>query len=334
MSKLTFKDQNFELGQYESVLECLLRHGQAIPYACKAGMCQACLIRAVDCEASPESRKWIKPSLQALGYTLACQWVPDTDVKAELPGVEDFSVAVQISEISPLSASVMKLILTLPDPSSMFAYRPGQYLTLIHPDGFARSYSIANDYEIDQYLELHIGATSHGVFSNWIFNAASVGMTLHMRGPAGDCFYNIRDIDQESTPLLMAATGTGLAPLYGILRDALHQGHTGPVQIFHGGRSPERLYYVDTLKALAASHPNVQYYPCVREVAGAQDYYEGPLESIMEQQLNNAALPHTRVYLCGAPAFVHGMRKKIFLKGAKSANIYCDPFTERNVPTT
>ena len=46
MSEVEFKQQRFTREPYESVLDCLLRHGQALPYACKAGMCQACLVRA------------------------------------------------------------------------------------------------------------------------------------------------------------------------------------------------------------------------------------------------------------------------------------------------
>ena len=83
--------QRLELQPHETVLDCLLRHGVALSYACKAGMCQACLVRAVGCEASEESRKWIKPALQAKGYTLACKWVPDTDVGAALPDLADFA---------------------------------------------------------------------------------------------------------------------------------------------------------------------------------------------------------------------------------------------------
>ena len=107
MAQLRFKNRSLSLQPYETVLDCLLRNGEPIPYACKAGMCQACLIRAVDCEATEESRKWIKPNLQAKGFTLACQWVPEGDVSAALPGIEEFSVAVRITELKALNERVL-----------------------------------------------------------------------------------------------------------------------------------------------------------------------------------------------------------------------------------
>jgi CDP-4-dehydro-6-deoxyglucose reductase len=332
MAQLCFKNRSFPLQPYESVLDCLLRNGEPIPYACKAGMCQACLVRAVDCEATPESRKWIKPALQAKGYTLACQWVPEADVTAVLPGVEEFSVAVHISELVPLNERVLRLRLQPEDPARMFAYRPGQYLTLINPAGCVRSYSIANEFETDGFVELHISSTTHGEFTRWLFNDARSGMLLHMRGPAGECFYS--NLDGNSHPLLLAGTGTGLAPLYGIARDALKQHHAGPIHLFHGGRTPAQLYYVEELQQLARLHPDFHYHPCAVETGIGNGILQGRLEPLVEAGLDKALLPQTRVHLCGAPEFVYGMRKRLYLQGVRSNNIHCDPFTERNVTGT
>jgi CDP-4-dehydro-6-deoxyglucose reductase, E3 len=329
MPELRFKNRSLALQPYESVLDCLLRNGEAIPYACKAGMCQACLVRAVDCDATPESRKWIKPNLQAKGYTLACQWVPETDVAAALPGLDEFSVAVRIGEIAPLNERVLRLKLQPEDPARMFAYRPGQYLTLINPSGCIRSYSIANDYERDGFIELHIASTSHGEFTGWVFKDAQYGTQLHMRGPAGDCYYN--NLDGDAHPLVLAGTGTGLAPLYGIARDALQQGHRGSIHLYHGGRTPAQLYYVEELRQLAREHANFHYHPCVSEPGNTGGFEQGRLEPIVESGLDPKTVPQTRVYLCGAPDFVYAMRKRMFLKGLRTPHIHCDPFTEREV---
>jgi ferredoxin-NADP reductase/ferredoxin len=329
MAQLYFKKRSLPLQPYESVLDCLLRNGEHLPYACKAGMCQACLIRAVDCEATAESRKWIKPELQARGYTLACQWVPEGDVSAAVPGIEEFSVAVSITALDMLNERVMRLRLQPEDPARMFAYRPGQYLTLINPAGCARSYSIANAYETDGFIELHIASTTHGEFTNWLFTQAQCGEVLHMRGPAGDCHYS--NVDGDAYPMLLAGTGTGLAPLYGIARDALQQGHRGTVSLYHGGRTPAQLYYGEELRELARVYPNFQYHACVSEPHTDAGLLQGRLEPLVEKQLDATAIPQIHAYLCGAPDFVYAMRKRLFLKGLRTGNIHCDPFTERSV---
>lgn len=332
MAEVKYNASTFSLNEHESVLDCLLRNQQHIPYACKAGMCQACLVKAVNCEATEISKKWIKESWQAMGYTLACQWVPDSDVELSLPLIEEFSIAVNIKSIDFLNKRVMRLILEVEDKGSMFHYIPGQYLTLINSDGITRSYSIANNYEDDHLIELHIGQTSEGVFSGWLFHTASTGDKLHIRGPAGDCFYSSQEHDDF--PILLAATGTGLAPLYGIIHDALKQNHQGPISLFHGGRTVDHLYYVSELMALQEDHSQFNYYPSVIEPVNAhkiKGLCEGKVEEVVQEHISDYDIGHTRVYLCGEPDFVYQLRKRIFLKGARSSFIFCDPFIERTV---
>ena len=338
MPKLKFKSSQFSLNQYETVLDCLLRNKQYIPYACRAGMCQACLVRAVDCDATGESKKWIKQSLQDKGYTLACQWVPDSDVEAALPTVEEFSVRTKIKSLDYLNPGVIRFILDVEDKDRMFHYYPGQYVTLINPHGIARSYSVANNYEKDQSLEFHISQTDQGAFSGWLFNEAACGDVLHMRGPAGDCYY--RNASAEEFPVILAATGTGLAPLYAILNNALNNNHQGEISLYHGGRTTDQLYYVEELERLSQSHPNLHYYPCVKETVSKssgkdpKNVNAGSIEEVINKKMDTGTLAATRVFLCGAPDFVYNMRKQFFLKGAKSGNIYCDPFLEHSVAAT
>lgn len=341
MPVVKFNSAEFPREQYESVLDCLLRHRQALPYACRAGMCQACLVKAVDCEATAESKKWIKPDLQARGYTLACQWVPEGDVQLRLPTVEEFSLPAVIRGLDPLNSHVMRLRLSLDEQeggglhaalAGPFHYRPGQYLTLINPRGIARSYSTANDLEAEGFIELHIARTERGSFTTWLFGEAATGDRLHLRGPAGECCY-ARDEDPER-PLLLAGTGAGLAPLYGIVRDALARGHRGPLTLVHGARSPERLYYVEELMALQDAYPNVRYRPAVRENPGrtaVPGLSEAPAEEAAMALLEREAAGRTRIFLCGAPDFVHGLHKRLFLRGARPENISSDPFIERRV---
>lgn len=334
MAELHFKNRSLTLKPYESVLDCLLRHGEALPYACKAGMCQACLVKAVDCEATEESRKWIKADLQARGYTLACQWVPDQDVGAELPRLEDFAIAARIRDLQPLSKQVLQVLLEVPDPRRMFAYRPGQYLTLTNQKGTARAYSIANDFALDGFIELHISSTAHGEFTGWLFSEAKPGDSLFIRGPAGTCHYDPRE--DAGHGMLLAGTGTGLAPLYGIVRDALAQGHQAPIALYHGGRTREHLYLVDALRSLAETNPVFSYFPCAIEApsSAGETLFQGRVEEVLEQNFAKPALPNSRIFLCGAPDFVHVMRKRLYLRGARSEHIHCDPFTERTVVLT
>jgi ferredoxin-NADP reductase/ferredoxin len=333
MPELKLDTDIYSLAANESILDCLLRNAKPVPYSCKSGICQACLVKTAGTTPPPKATAGLKPTLQASGYAMACQWVPETDVEIRLPGADELAITVIIKAMDMLNAGVMRLLLTPVDPSGMFGSCPGQYLSLISPDGITRSYSIANDFLHDGHLELHVGWTDHGAFTNWLFNDAKVGQTLHARGPAGACYY--LKPDHGDFPILLVGTNTGLAPLYGIVRDALHQQHTGPITLLHGGTAAERLYYVDELKAIERAHQNFHYTGVVLSgPANDASHIEGDIVEATLATLDPATLPGLRVFLCGAPELVHVLRKKIFLKGVPSAHIFCDAFVTRTITPT
>jgi ferredoxin-NADP reductase len=330
MPQVTFDAVRYALAENESVLDCLLRNERVVPHACKAGACQACLVKAVDCTPAAKACSGLKQSLQAGGYALACQWVPDADVEVRLPGLDESASAVSIASMDALGPGIMRLRLVPAHGSAMFQSRPGQYLNLINPEGVSRSYSIANDFDADGYLELHVANTAQGMFTRWLFNAARPGETLHARGPAGDCFY-VKD-DAQDFPILLAGTGTGLAPLHGIVHDALRRRHQGPIMLLHGASVAERLYYVDELHGLTQRHTNFHYQPLTLSTPGADTRIrQGDLIESALGSLDPVRLADTRVFLCGAPDFVQQLRKKIFLKGVRSSHIFCDAFVTRPV---
>lgn len=327
MPHLLYKDRRLERHPHETVLDCLLRHGVAVSYACRAGMCQACIVRAVDCTATEDSSTWVKPELQAKGYTLGCRWVPEGDAGVALPDLADFAHKATITALTKLNDTVLQVLLEPLDARRMFSYRPGQYLNATNPLGVSRAYSIANDYAVDGFIELHISATTHGEFTHWLFAQARIGDALYLSGPMGDCFYDA--VEDADAPLLLAGLGTGLAPLLGIARAALRQGHQQAIHLYHGGRSAAQLYLCQQLQSLTQQHANFHYHACTLEAA--RGLATGRLEEVVAQDFAKANTRSYRHYLCGSPAFVHSLRKKLYLLGARSEHIHCDPFTERTV---
>ncbi len=324
MPTLKFSDKSYSLNDSETILDGLLRQGESAPHSCKTGVCQTCLMQVVEGEVPPEAQKGLKETLQSQGYFLACQWSPSEDTSVKLPGLEDTAISASISEIRSLCHNVNLLRVT---PEEGFSCVPGQYLTLVNSDGVARSYSVANLSHQDSYIDLHIRTIPGGVFSNWVNEKACVGDQVHLRGPAGDCFYIAKE--GKDTPLLLAGTGTGLAPLYGIILDALSQDHTGPISLFHGALKEEDLYFVEALQELDQTTSNFSYFPCVLNGEEGAFYTCGDIQEIVL-----TALPEDkkelRIYLCGGPDFVNSMKKKTFLAGAASQNIYSDAFVVRS----
>lgn len=314
MPKITYSGREYAVNPGESVLDCLLRNGVVLPHSCKAGACQSCLVRAHSGPVSPRAQEGLRDTLRVQGYFLACSHRPEEDISIS---PNEFRVPAVISAVDRLSASVLRVRL---QPSANFEYRAGQFITLIREDGLARSYSIASLPE-DPQLELHVRLIPNGAMSGWLANEARAGSPVSVQGPSGNCFYTAENSEQT---LVLAGTGTGLAPLYGILRDALRQGHKGPIWLFHGALNTGGLYLVSDLQAHAARHSNFTYIPSVLAGEAAAGLAVGPLDECIKTAV--PSLARCRAYVCGDPGLVNGLRMKLFLAGMPSKAIYADAF--------
>jgi NAD(P)H-flavin reductase len=268
----------------------------------------------------PEARKGLKPTLQKRGLFLACQFKPATDVTVELPDGPGIECHALVVSKKMLNHNVIQLLLRTPEE---FECEPGQYLTVINNEAVARSYSIANNPVKDGLIELHVRLIPDGLMSAFVRDRLTVGDTLTLRGPAGTCFY----VPEEGAdyPIVLAGTGTGLAPLIGIAKQALGCGHHGDIQLFHGALQASDLYLGAELTQLGKSHENFRYSPCVLKGESGQSYISGDVSELVM-----AALPSnkstTRLFLCGAPELVNTIRRKAFLAGIASKHIFADPF--------
>ncbi|WP_426755529.1 2Fe-2S iron-sulfur cluster-binding protein [Myxococcus sp. Y35] len=316
MAKVKHESSWYPLEPGESVLDALLRQGVSVPNACRAGACQSCLMRAVAGPVPEAAQAGLKETLRAQGYFLACTCRPPEGTVLEVTGAEALRVPARIATLTPLSPSVLRVRLETDSPLS---YRAGQYLSLIRSDGLTRSYSLASLPREDA-LELHVRLLSGGAMSGWLAHDARPGDRLQVQGPVGSCFYVPGRPEQ---PLLLAGTGTGLAPLYGIVRDALEAGHAGPIWLFHGARTPEGLYLTDALRALAEQHPQLHYRPCVLE-GGTRDVAEGALDVLIRAECPRPV--GWRAWLCGDGPLVLSLRKKLFLAGLSLKELHVDAF--------
>ncbi|MBR9804910.1 hypothetical protein GYB62_00125 [bacterium] len=178
-------------------------------------------------------------------------------------------------------------------------------------------------------MEFHIKVLPNGEFSQWLATTANIGDTLMLQGPFGSCIYSG---DAEQT-MLLAATGTGLAPILGIARDALAQQHSGDIQLVVAANSADDLYLVDELKVLAASHEQIKLHFVLRNAEQTNSKLEAEADDAMfnadvyawcKQQW--PTLKGWRIFLCGNTSFVGKMRKQCFMSGANMRDISSDIF--------
>jgi len=72
MADITYQGKTYTCREGESILDAFLRQGINLPFSCRAGVCQACLQRAVSGELPDGAPKGLKDSLVAKNYFLPC----------------------------------------------------------------------------------------------------------------------------------------------------------------------------------------------------------------------------------------------------------------------
>lgn len=320
MVSVRYEQQPFELADSQSVLECLTANGIAVPSSCRSGICQTCLMRATEGVPPAASQKGLNPTLVHQNYFLSCICYPTESLGVALPSADSGAATVPafVRGLELLNPDIMRVVLECHHP---IEYRAGQFIQLFRDESLGRSYSLASVPEQDDYLHLHVRRIPTGQTSGWVHEQLRPGHRVEIRGPAGNCFYVPGKPDQS---LLLVGTGTGLAPLYGIIRDALAQGHAGPIHLFHGSRDRRGLYLERDLRDLERRFSNFHYVPCLSGDEVPKGHVAGRADQVALQSIRN--LKDWRLFLCGHPDMVQSAKKKAFLAGASIKDIYADAF--------
>lgn len=322
--RVTQGDKSAESEPGETVLQTLLRAGVDTPYSCRNGMCLTCITRLVRGKVPSDAQIGIKDTLREQGYFLPCVCTPTGDIETAPPEDAALFGRALITEVEALSATVCRVRFVSATP---LYYRAGQFVNVRREDGLTRAYSLASVPSLDKHLELHVKRLPRGMMSNWIYDDLRPGESVDIQGPNGSCFYIPADRKQ---PMVLIGNGTGLAPLIGIVRDALNDGHTGPIHLYHGTRKADGLYLDGSLRDLETARENFHYTACTSREDIPKTRFGRAENTALD---DHPDLSGWRVYLSGYPPMVHDMQRRAFLAGASLSDIYIDPFELRDLRT-
>lgn len=318
LKKITLNDREIVCQEDDSVLDALLREHIDIPHSCRQGACQSCMIRSLQGTPPIASQNGLKEILRHQNYFLACLCYPQQDMGISLGAPAEIFTDATVVAKQLLNTETLLLTLECKQPLNYYA---GQFVNLKRADGLTRSYSIANNRVHAHKLTFHIRRLAGGRFSEWAHQELNIGDTIAVSDPQGLCYYLPTNQEQS---MLLIGTGSGLAPLAGIISEALHHGHTGPIYLYHGSREMDGLYWIEEMQQLAGQYPNFHYTPCVSRGDAPDGVANGRANDVAMSTL--PGLKGWRVYLCGHPDMVNQAKRQAFLKGAGLQDIHADAF--------
>ncbi|HDR9586413.1 TPA: 2Fe-2S iron-sulfur cluster binding domain-containing protein [Burkholderia stabilis] len=317
--------RTFEARHDESLLDAAVRAGVPLPSECSFGACGTCRIRLVSGAVRyDEPPPGLSDDEAANGYALACQARATSDLTVStnrpLPSpTETMRRRLAVVDVARLCDDVHALTLDLRADEGV-VFRPGQYLRVDLGEAGTRSFSMANR-PGEGTLVLHIRRITGGHFTESLLPGLRAGDYLDCDLPVGDFGYH----EEDYRPIVMIATGTGIAPLWSMLDALLPDLDRPPIALFWGGRTRDDLYLHDELTALQQQHPDFTYTPVLSRADatwhGARGYVQHAVVAAYPD------LSEFSVYACGSPVMIGDAKREFAACGMSPRYFYADSFS-------
>ncbi len=326
--------RTFSADRDEPILAAAIRQGVGLPYGCKDGACGSCKCRLLEGRVihGAHQSKALSAEEEENGWVLTCQAAPQTDVVLEartVPGAGEFPVRKMPSRVASIvkpapDVAILSMQLPANDP---LRYHAGQYIEFILRDGARRSYSMANAPHTQgdkPFIELHVRHLPGGKFTDHVFGAMKEKEILRMEGPFGSFFLR----EDTEKPMILLASGTGLAPIKAIIEQLQFKGSQRKAVLYWGCRSKTDLYLHDWAMEATKTLPHLSYIPVLSEPK-PEDAWTGRTglvhHAVMHDHPN--LLQH-QVYACGAPIMVESAQRDFIARcGLPDDEFYADSFT-------
>ncbi len=314
-----------EVAAGEAILDPVEQSGVSLPHDCRGGACGTCRIRIVAGDVTyDEPPLALSAEEMAEGYALACQGRPASDLVISVPPrprlAEPQVYDARLRELRAVSPGVWREI-GLPE-GDVPGFAAGQYMNVLLPGGATRSFSMASPPE-RRVLDFYVRQTGGGRFTDRHLSGLRPGDPLQVEPPLGLFRYHAED----DRPLLMVATGTGIAPLRAMLEAVAEDPFCSPVMLYWGVGRERDLFLHDEMLGFAQRLPDWRYVAVLsrdRRTAIRHGYGQDAVMSDI------ADLSEFAVYLCGSPNMIADARRCLLARGAMPAHLYSEGFLFRH----
>jgi ferredoxin-NADP reductase len=143
------------------------------------------------------------------------------------------------------------------DEAKEFSYRSGQYLTLVLPTQFGeirRSYSITSSPVLNEALSIGVKRIENGVFSRYLIDEVTAGDQLYAAGTGG--LFTLPDDLSPFRQLFFFAAGSGITPIYSLIKTVLFGHPDLSVVLIYSNRSEQSTIFYAALRQLTAKFPD------------------------------------------------------------------------------
>ena len=225
-----------------------------------------------------------------------------------MPAYSEFTGT--LSEKKYISDDVMYLSFEV---ENSFSFQAGQFITLKVMKGEEfrlRSYSILNPPSEKGKVDLCIKLVEGG-FASEVLKKAKKGDSFQVKGPLGHFVF---DGDDKNKEIWFMGGGTGVAPLYSMLKEHLADHKPTKFVLIFAVKEKKDLFMHEKFQQLDKKYSHFTYIPTLtrEEWSGAVGRVQVHLPAVLEDKT---------FYICGLKELVLETKEFLFRKGVALRNI-------------
>ncbi|MCG2613758.1 ferredoxin--NADP reductase [Terrimonas sp. NA20] len=208
-------------------------------------------------------------------------------------------------------------------------YRAGQFITLVFKKGQRenrRSYSFSSAPALGEPMRITIKRVVNGEYSRQLLTNLKVGDTFLSSGIAG--FFRLPDEWEHLQHLVFLAAGSGITPVYALLKTALHTTSL-PVVLLYSNYSREDTIFYHALISLREQFPGrlkIEFLFSQSETTRRR-LSKFLLNELLDQ--HTIPLKESVFYLCGPESYMLVAGISLITAGVPEKNIRKENFNTR-----
>jgi ring-1,2-phenylacetyl-CoA epoxidase subunit PaaE len=217
--------------------------------------------------------------------------------------------------------------------NEVIAYRPGQFLTFLLPaeDGtkVRRSYSMSSSPYTDVSLAVTIKRIPGGFASNMLLDTIKEGDVLEAIEPMGTFFP--KQEDDQVRQVVFIGAGSGITPLFSILKSILIVEPESQVFLLYGSRNEDSIIFKNKLAALKDKYG--ERLNVVHTLSQPSENWNGETGRLNKThilkilgQLTELKNKEAEYFLCGPEDMIDEAKRALSILGVPDQNVRRESF--------
>ncbi len=235
---------------------------------------------------------------------------------------------IRIKTIIPETKNCKTFVLESSDTNPII-YKPGQFLTFIFRGVSGeerRCYSLSSTPALNEPLSITVKRIPNGIYSRKLVDDVRTGDLLTTIGANG--FFKLPADTSKYRQLFLLAAGSGITPVYSILKTVLQDFPGLQIVLIYSNRSREDAIFYNALRQLENSYPGRLQIEWL--FSDAFDHTRSRLGNWLLNELLKkyvtAPLPQCLFYLCGPLSYMRTITITLLIVGVDRANIRKEEF--------